>query len=110
MTTPYWTTAIANAVKRRRQGETPFSAEHIRRAKSWVTCACGKQNPRIPRVGIKDTTWPANAGAPLDIKLQIHGQEFYRAVCGQFPNRAEGILAKIELRGAEVVAELEAKP
>lgn len=66
---------------------------------AWPTCACGKQDPRIPR-GL--------GGAPLDENLEELGVAFYQHVCAhRFFEAAETLIA-IERRAAEILAELPA--
>lgn len=72
----------------------------------WVTCACGKQDPRIPR---------HEAGAPKDALLSTLGVEFcgaigalrmnrYRERHHEFVNKAINCLQRIERRAKEVLA------
>lgn len=67
-------------------------------AKSWQTCACGKQDKRIPR---------SSLGEPLDPDLKDLGRSFFcRIYHSQFDGAAE-VLAKIERRAGEILATLE---
>lgn len=79
--------------------------------KSWVTCACGNQCIDIPR---KDT------GAPVDHKLNMLGVSFAHQVndlylllkisdydmADESLQMAKRVLAKIEKRSAEIIAEI----
>lgn len=98
MPTPYWFNVIRRAVTRRNKGQTPFSQEHVDRAKDWVTCACGKQDQRIER---------SDFGCPVDYKLATAGSRFYDAVVRQDPKLAREILDKIEVRASELLRGLE---
>jgi hypothetical protein len=63
-------------------------------AKNWQTCACGKQDKRIPRV---------RNGRPLDCELESFGYSFYwRIYHGQFEWAAE-LLVKIEQRASQIL-------
>jgi hypothetical protein len=65
----------------------------------WTTCACGKQDPRIPRT---------KSGAPIDEYLEELGVAFYQNVCAhRFLEAAETLIA-IERRAAEILAGLPA--
>lgn len=78
------------------------------RARSWITCACGNQCDIIPR---------NTHGVPEDSILHTHGAEFsecldrsYNCTTEKlavlyFPT-ARAILAVIEKRSAELIAEL----
>lgn len=87
-----------------------FTEDDLELAGHWVTCACGEQDPRIPRGDI---------GKPLDEKLSKLGQEFFECIimditpsgCDEDnpPSQyvaARHVLAKIEQRAAEVLAGL----
>lgn len=85
MTTPYWTRVCSNAIIRKRNGKIPF------------TCACGKQDPRIPRI-----TDGINPGQPMDIQLAVCGAQFSKAVANQTPAKAQGILNRVEFEASRV--------
>lgn len=87
--TPFWTRVCLNAIKRKRQGKTPFTGEHVRQASDWVTDTCGKTG---------------------DFGVRCLAESFYSSVWNQFPTKALYILGKIERRAAEVVAEQEGTP
>jgi hypothetical protein len=91
-TTPYWTAVIKEARRRKKKGLVPFVSPVRNKAASWVTCACGKQDPRIP----------INHG-PVDTRLYSLGCSFYGAVEEQRIDSAEKILHKIERRAAEIL-------
>jgi len=78
------------------QGTTPAD---ISDSGEWTTCACGKQNPRIPRTKL---------GCPIDKYLEELGTAFYEHVCAhRFLEAAETLIA-IEQRAAELLAKLPA--
>lgn len=91
--TPYWWEAIDAAEKR-----GGFTEEDVERAEGWVDCACGKQDPRIPR---------HHGLAPKDYRLATLGVHFYDAVDGNLYEEARRILLAIEKRAAEVIADVE---
>lgn len=96
--TPYWWRAIETARKRGH-----FTEEDIARAHGWTTCACGKQDKRIPRS--KNLDWengrPANA--PLDARLYALGGSFYEYVMSNAFYKAERALVAIERRAAALI-------
>ena len=109
-TTPYWTRVCLNAIKRKRQGKTPFSKRHIRLAKSWDTCACGKQDPSILR-WVEGGVWnKCDIGKPQDRVLADYGWEFCKAVEAQAPTKALRIVGNIERRAVEVMVRQEVTP
>jgi hypothetical protein len=75
-----------------------FTGREKEDAFSWVTCACGKLDPRIPRYGSK---------VPKDQTLTILGSQFYKAVDRDQPLRAAETLIDIEKRAAEILAGME---
>jgi hypothetical protein len=86
-----WRKRIAAA--RQRGG---FTREDKDLAFNWVTCACGEQDPLIPRIyGCK----------PLDDQLDRLGYLFYDSVALSRFDRAEELLAQIEQRAAQLVAQ-----
>lgn len=93
--TPYWWRVIAEAKRRKKAGRKPFLVEHQRKAAKWTTCACGKQDPRIPR---------EDDGTPLDGDLYWLGIDFAAEVNVGNPKGAEETLGRIEKRAAEVLA------
>lgn len=76
--------------------------EDIRLATGWQTCACGKQDSRIPREQGEEK-------APLDNRLYELGIQFCGAVDSNDPVAAANTLIKIELRAAKVLAKVLAK-
>lgn len=62
-------------------------------AANWVTCACGEQDPRIPR----------KCGAPEDLELRLLGSDFSRAVQSDSFFEASKLLGLIERRAAELL-------
>ncbi len=94
--TPYWTKVIEEARERHATGVPPFTTEQKALSWEWVTCACGKQDSRIPR---------NEEGEPLDDELDNLGNEFYAAVDDDDIDKAEKYLAKIELRSAQILLE-----
>lgn len=89
--TPFWWEAIATA----RANGGDFTPEDVRRAASWVSCACGEQDPRIPRK--KD-------GAPVDDVLERLGCDFNAWVVAGKPDKAAEVLVSIERRVAVLLA------
>ena len=90
-----WHERIGAADKRR-----GFTFDDVDLAGKWPTCACGEQDPRIPRTG-------SGRGAPVDKKLRVLGNTFYEAIRGDDFGGARETLAAIERRAAEVLAGLE---
>ena len=100
--TPYWTRVIDEARERVARGENAFSNEHMYEANSWVTCACGKQDSRIPR---NEKFGSRLGGEPKDRTLYMLGTEFWEAVECHDIDQAEVLLDKIEFRAAQVILE-----
>lgn len=80
----------------RKRGE--FTTSDRRLSGDWVTCACGEQDPRIPR-------WP-EAGEPRDLRLRDLGLNFSILVCQNDFDKAETMLLHIEKRSGEILAEV----
>lgn len=79
-----------------------FTEEDFARAMDWVTCACGEQDPAIPRGDLNE---------PLDKDLFDLGDMFSTAIKNDAINHAESILQAIQARAAIVLAEtLESAP
>lgn len=78
-----------------------FTPEDYRAASDWPTCACGEQDPRVPR-------FPCPP-CPEDRELYELGCEFKDAVGADDVDKAKRLLARIEARAAEVVAGVEAE-
>jgi hypothetical protein len=89
-------------IERARVNAGRFQSEDLELARSWTTCACGEQDPRIPRHS-HDDDW--SEGEPLDVRLSVYGLDFLHAVRANDPNRAETVLRSIERRAAQVIAE-----
>lgn len=79
-----WWKRIAAAEKR-----GSFLDRDIEDSGEWVTCACGAQDPKIPR----DLD-----GSPIDRKLEDLGLQFCDAVADDNPKAATATLKKIEKR------------
>ena len=101
--TPYWFRVCQNAIKRKAEGKEPFTQEHRDRAGKWADCACGRQDPRIPRY---PSGWPIGANCPIDDMLRHLGGNFSFFVKSDLPEEALETLLKIEKRAAEVLAEV----
>jgi hypothetical protein len=100
--TPYWHTAI-EAAKRR----GTFLAVDVRRAESWISCACGKQDKSIPRYTRKEadaSIRPVRAGMPKDRVLADLGVSFLDSVEFNDPESAARVLTSIEKRAAKILA------
>lgn len=95
-------TAPTNNIIAAAPGDFPdcsFIEEERIAASRWTTCACGKQDSRIPRY----------EGAPKDKVLCRLGAAFYDAVHEQDPYRALYLLGRIERRAAEILARVTAR-
>lgn len=97
--TPYWTRVIERAKQRKREGLQPFTKGQISKSATWVTCACGKQDPLIPRQP-KDAMF---GPVPIDQELRVAGSDFSVAVGRGDTSWAETILARIERRSAQIL-------
>jgi hypothetical protein len=71
-----------------------FTELDVELARDWPTCACGEQDPRIPR---------DKKGQPRDLDLAIYGGNFLHAVRGNDVARARAVLAQIEKRAGELL-------
>jgi hypothetical protein len=69
-------------------------------AGTWVTCACGNQCDVIPR--------DKDSGMPLDKRLFNLGVDFFTVMGYQDLDTARSILAQIEQRSAQLIAEINA--
>lgn len=69
-------------------------------ASKWTTCACGNQCDIIPR-GIN--------GGPEDEHLSLLGQRFLSLILIRSKRKALACLNEIELRSAELIAEINAR-
>ena len=88
----YWQRRINLARKRGH-----FTKWDRTKAADWVTCACGKQDPEIPRDAYM---------VPVDPALRALGLRFYDSVIGYSFDAAEETLKAIDARAAEVLAEV----
>ena len=79
-----------------------FTWEDVNLAATWVTCACGEQDPRIPRNNSK------TAPHPKDPYLFRLGTAFADYIWHNDIGAAEIALRFIEKRAAEILSE--AKP
>lgn len=70
-------------------------------AADWTTCACGEQDPRIPRVG----NTASDLYRPEDKLFAQLGVNFYFAVNRDEFDDAEKTLHAIERRATEVLQE-----
>ena len=96
-----WHERIEQAKARRAAGlpkDEWFTTDDKNRAGDYVTCACGEQDPRIPRMA---------DGQPLDAELAVTGAYFSGEVSICDIEEAERCLAQIEARAAEVLRGLE---
>lgn len=88
----YWGKKIIAAEKRGELDETDYSM-----SLSWQTCACGKQDARIPR---------DKYGCPEDYQLYRLGEDFPRFIrLKEFLDAAQTLVA-IEKRAAEILKEV----
>ena len=71
-----------------------FSKNDVERSGSWTTCACGKQDPNLPR-------W--ENGEPQDALLAQIGVHFDLHVMGHNPLGAATTLVQIEQRVREIL-------
>jgi hypothetical protein len=116
--TKTWVDRIAAARQREQDQSTigtyregwPFTAEDEDLAASWVTCACGEQDPLVPR-------WDGHGeyetdegrlvdyapGQPKDGRLFRLGLLFSRHVNDGEVNAAERVLEEIQERAVEVI-------
>lgn len=79
-----------------------FSEEEQNLAQSWVTCACGQQDPRIPRYTVQDRTGHLPC-EPKDKKLSDLGMMFAGDVDEGNFDAARATLQKIEQRAKELL-------
>lgn len=99
--TSYWGKRIIKAEKRGR-----FTENDSEMVADWMTCACGKQDPRIPRLDFE--TCIANRslgclGAPADSELREKGVIFYNHIKEHRFVDAARTLVKIEKRASIVL-------
>jgi hypothetical protein len=88
----YWGRRIVKAEERGYRNKTDAL-----KASSWQTCACGRQDDRIPR---------DDEGVPMDSALSDLGCSFYVHILNNRFDFAAQTLVKIERRAAEVLREV----
>ena len=98
MKTPYWTKVVEKAHIRKAAGKPAFTWHQRELSGDFVTCACGKQDPRLLHGACR---------APMDNVLYSLGLKFNRNVCGFDPVAAAETLALIEFRSGELLAKME---
>lgn len=83
-------------------------ADVAKKATRWQDCACGTQDPRIPRYTGKeaDSNRDAWEGMPKDMKLAELGLVFNREVGDRNYPMALVTLLRIEERSGEILADL----
>lgn len=59
--------------------EGSFTESDLYESQRWTTCACGKQDPRIPRVGGIEPKDDALRTLGLRFFDHVHGQDFLSA-------------------------------
>jgi hypothetical protein len=77
-------------------GHTPQDLDD---AKDWITCACGEQDPRIPRMLFNNE--------PYDKVLSKLGSDFYKYVYYNCYDNARITLCQIEARAQIVLLDLD---
>ena len=75
-----------------------FTDDDCTLAHDWVTCACGEQDPRIPRDNVERH--------PHDTEIADYGFDFCNAVENNRPDDAAEILGKIETRATQILTDL----
>ena len=85
----YWGKKVIAAEKR-----GGFTLINVRKASRWTTCACGKQDRRIPT---------SSVGEPGDEKLTDYGVEFTTSVITHDFLTAAQTLINIEHRATEIL-------
>lgn len=84
-----------------------FTQEDRNLAQSWVTCACGQQDPRIPRH--KEAGDYISIGEPKDAELARLGMQFAGDVEDDEIDLARITLDLIEHRAREILKALHAR-
>lgn len=97
---PNWRDVIEEA--RKRGGFTDAEKD---RAADWLSCACGRLDPRIPKW--KTDGKVALAGAPKDPSLRALGVDFSVNVYYSYFGEASSTLDLIEKRERVLLAELD---
>lgn len=85
----FWWAAIRQA-----EESGTFTPREKRLAGCWPTCACGRQDKRIPRGG---------DGCPIDRYLRRLGAMFFSAVLADNTESARTHLFSIECRAGEII-------
>jgi len=80
---------------------TVFTAAEKAAAGEWPDCACGVQDPLIPRVKTDTGEW--TPGTPKDAVLRDFGIRFYNAVEDGRPFDARALLYAIQQRSGEIL-------
>lgn len=94
--TPYWWKVLYQlAPKRVKLGRKPFTNTEVDKSCVWQTCACGKQDKRIPR-----DKWDKE---PHDQKLATAGMDFMYALKLQDLPRAKIAMHYVELNAKRVL-------
>lgn len=103
--TPFWWAAIDRA--RRWLELNPgydrslaFTREERELSSDWVTCACGRQDPRIKRMG----NGAVSPNAPVNPEMRTLGLDFSAAVWDGEVELAAEILGKIETMSDKLIA------
>ena len=73
-----------------------FSDDSVELASNWITCACGRLDDGIPRLG----------EVPIDPTLKNLGSLFYTRVSRNNSLGAAKVLVKIEERAKQVLMEV----
>lgn len=115
--TPFWNLRIAVAKEMKDRTGTGFTSDDEGKAQMWYDCACGNQDPRIPRYTAEeieklDKTHPVNncsIGAPKDRILARLGLQFADQVSEDNVNGASDTLDKIERRSATLLLRMRQK-
>ena len=90
----YWGKKIIAAEKRGHATDL-----ELRMSRSWTTCACGKQDPRIPRMC-------SSFAAPEDMELFHLGSRFPDLLLHRCWWSAAETLIAIERRACEIISEV----
>ena len=79
-----------------------FTGSNKKQARSWITCACGRLDSRIPR---NQFLYHYNAGAPSDDQLRDTGRRFYHHILENNFMDAADCLIEIEARARDMMVE-----
>lgn len=87
-----------------------FTKDDKERAASWRHCACGELSEGIPRLVVYDVEdETVHPGQPLDSELTALGIRFDAAIDNDQYDTAEQILALIQRRELEILADIRAQ-